>query len=152
MDEFVIISFGVVAAGVLCAYIFNRHKKTGQEQVPLSSENMPRESLTRVLPVGMLIAKTGMHRGVVFAVEPAGVRIGRDKSKNKIIIDSEIVSREHAWIGLEDGKVVVRDLGSRNGTYVNSLEEPRIQSTVLKDGDVIFIGKDGAESFKYKAG
>jgi pSer/pThr/pTyr-binding forkhead associated (FHA) protein len=107
---------------------------------------------TRVLPVGMLIAKTGGHRGMVFAIEPEGIKIGRDKTKNDVVINSEVVSREHAWIGLENGSIVIRDLKSRNGTYINSVDSSRINSEVLKDGDVIFIGKAGTESFKFKAG
>jgi hypothetical protein len=152
MNELVIVAIIVIAVGGTGFYIFNRagKAKKGKEAVPV--ESAPRAALTRVLPVGMLIAKSGVHRGMVFVVEPSGIKIGRDKSKNGIVIDSEIVSREHAWIGLEDGRVVIKDLGSRNGTYINSLDGARIQTVVLKDSDVIFIGKNGVESFKYKSG
>jgi pSer/pThr/pTyr-binding forkhead associated (FHA) protein len=100
----------------------------------------------------MLIAKSGMHRGMVFAIEPKGIRIGRDINKNDIVINSEMVSREHAWVGLEEGKVMIKDLNSRNGTYINSIESARISREILKDGDVIFMGKAGTEAFKFKVG
>ncbi len=152
MNDLFIISVIVIAVGVILFYIFSLRKKAPKEAAAPPVENVPRAALTKVLPVGMLIAKSGMHRGMVFIVEPSGIKIGRDKSKNGIVIDSDVVSREHAWIGLEDGRVVIKDLGSRNGTYINSLDGPRIYTVILKDGDVIFIGKNGAESFKYKAG
>ncbi len=151
MFELLIVS---VVAIILCAiliYVLIRLKQAKKEtQIRIEAERDA--GRTRVLPIGMLIAKSGSHRGMVFAIEPSGFKIGRDKDKNNLVIDSEIVSREHAWIGLENGLVVIRDLDSRNGTYINSLDGARIRVSELKDGDVIFIGKNGVESFKYKAG
>ena len=147
--ELTFVAIGAVVLG-LCLLVWLQ--KGTKAKDALLAENTQKAGLTRVLPVGMLIAKSGIHRGLVFAIDPTGVKIGRDKSQNQIVIDSEIVSREHAWIGLEDGKVVLKDLGSLNGTYINSLEGARIQTIDLKDGDVIFIGKNGTESFKYKTG
>ena len=149
MYEVAIIAIVTGALGLPILVWLRKGKKAKEASL---AENTQKAALTRVLPVGMLIAKSGIHRGLVFAIEPTGVKIGRDKAQNQIIIDSEIVSREHAWIGLEDGKVVLKDLGSLNGTYINSLEGARIQTIDLKDGDVIFIGINGAESFKYKSG
>jgi hypothetical protein len=150
----------ILAAGIICLYAAYRliskfqKQKSDIETPQLSSapEPGPRANITRVLPVGMLIAKTGSHRGMVFAIEPSGVKIGRDKNRNQIIIDDTVVSREHAWVGLEDGKVIIRDMNSSNGTFINSLDSLRIDSETLKDGDVIYIGKTGVDSFKYKAG
>lgn len=147
MVEVIVIAavLGVVGAALL---LFRR--KTGNPQPALSTWEDDMGNLTRVLPVGMLIAKTGTHRGLVFPIDPAGLKIGRDKGKNTVAIDSDVISREHVWIGLEDGRVVIKDLESRNGTYINSLEEARVQTAVLKDGDMIYLGKNGADSFKYK--
>ncbi len=51
---------------------------------------------------------------------------------------SELISRYHCAILSEDGYVAVRDLGSKNGVYLNgtriSLEEE------LKNGDILLIG------------
>jgi len=115
-------------------------------------DNAEKAGLTQVLPVGMLISKSGSHRGLVYTIGPTGVKIGRDRTRNQVIIENAIVSREHAWIGLEDGIVVIKDLNSQNGTYLNSLEAARVETAALKDGDVIYIGKNGMESYKYKAG
>jgi pSer/pThr/pTyr-binding forkhead associated (FHA) protein len=63
--------------------------------------------------------------------------IGRIQ-QNDIIIDNLAVSRRHAKIHIKDGKVVIKDLGSANGTFVNGLQ---IDEAELKSGDIILIGK-----------
>jgi pSer/pThr/pTyr-binding forkhead associated (FHA) protein len=150
---------------IICLFVMIRRMKGTQRKATQRKETVIAEDtkeevfddtqqggLTRVLPVGMLIAKSGSHRGLVYPIEPSGLKIGRDKTRNQIIIESAVVSREHAWVGLENGNVVIKDLNSQNGTYINSLEEGQIQTAVLKEGDVIFIGRNGSESYKYKAG
>lgn len=151
MFELIIVSIVAIIICTIFIYVMIRLKQA-KKKAQMAAEADQNAGRTRVLPIGMLIAKSGSHRGMVFAIEPSGLKIGRDKDKNNLVIDSEIVSREHAWIGLENGIVVIRDLESRNGTYINSLDGARIRVTELKDGDVIYIGKNGVESFKYKAG
>lgn len=51
---------------------------------------------------------------------------------------SDAVSREHCVIITNDQEVVVRDLNSRNGTYVNG--ERVAEEAVLLTGDVLRIG------------
>lgn len=48
------------------------------------------------------------------------------------------VSRQHCELSMADGRVVIRDLGSSNGTYVN---RRRISSTELAPADLINVGK-----------
>jgi len=53
-------------------------------------------------------------------------------------LDDNLVSRMHARISVQNGSVVVEDLHSTNGVYVNGL---RIgHSTLLREGDRILIG------------
>lgn len=52
------------------------------------------------------------------------------------------ISRKHALIRLDSGKITIEDIGSLNGTYVN--RQPRLQPgspVELKDGDEVIIGK-----------
>ncbi len=52
------------------------------------------------------------------------------------------ISRKHALLRLENGKITVEDIGSLNGTYVN--RQPRLQPgnpVELKGGDEIIVGK-----------
>lgn len=52
-----------------------------------------------------------------------------------IVIDEEGISRHHAQIEVVEGKTMLKDLGSRNGTFVNDI---RIETaTEIKAGDKI---------------
>lgn len=53
--------------------------------------------------------------------------------------NDDAVSRQHARLEVEDGNVVVEDMGSSNGTYVNG--EPLRMPRRLRDHDEIQIGK-----------
>jgi pSer/pThr/pTyr-binding forkhead associated (FHA) protein len=70
-------------------------------------------------------------------VFPQGkVVVGRSRDVD-IQIDNADVSRRHAVIYWSEGSVVVKDLGSTNGTMVNGYP---IDSTVVRPSDVIRIG------------
>jgi len=62
--------------------------------------------------------------------------IGRD-SQNDIVINDESVSTHHAEIRLEDGRHILKDLGSTNGLRVNG---ERAMEAVLNDGDLLRFG------------
>ncbi len=59
--------------------------------------------------------------------------LGRDSSCD-ITIPGTHLSRRHAELAIEGHKLLIRDLGSANGTYVN---DERITETELKPGDSI---------------
>ena len=83
--------------------------------------------------------KTGLR----FSLADAVVTIGRRKN-NTIVIDDELISKDHAVIEKErlsdDSDIyryTIRDLGSTNGTYVN---DEKIESASLWNGDLIRVG------------
>ena len=80
-------------------------------------------------------------------VTKQGLLIGRDP-KCQIVLNDDAVSKEHAWIVPIDSGTVVIDRGSTNGTFVNSIDLPKISKIRLQNGDKIFIGK-GAATFTY---
>ena len=47
------------------------------------------------------------------------------------------VSRKHCEIVVEDGSIVINDLGSSNGTYVN---QDRVESIPVSAGDLLSVG------------
>jgi pSer/pThr/pTyr-binding forkhead associated (FHA) protein len=65
------------------------------------------------------------------------VTIGRSPD-NDLPIDNLAVSTHHARVYVEAGRLVVEDLDSLNGTFVNDL---RVERATLHDGDSIWIGK-----------
>ena len=64
------------------------------------------------------------------------VSIGRSRD-NTLSLRGMGISRKHATIYLVDNHIFVRDLGSKNGTYVN---QKAISETEIKPGDVVEIG------------
>jgi pSer/pThr/pTyr-binding forkhead associated (FHA) protein len=65
------------------------------------------------------------------------VTIGR-LPDNTVVIDNPAVSAHHARIFREGADVVIEDLESTNGTYVN---EQHVYRHRLQHGDVVLIGK-----------
>jgi len=57
---------------------------------------------------------------------------------NDVVLDHPTVSRRHARISLRHGRPVLRDLNSRNGTFVNG---QRVEECVLRDGDRLALGE-----------
>jgi pSer/pThr/pTyr-binding forkhead associated (FHA) protein len=87
--------------------------------------------------IGWLAVVAGQQRGRDFRLGPV-TNIGRDASKNDIILDDDAVSAEHARVKLERKQFVLYDLASTNGTFVNG---QRTQRHVLFDKDEIVIGE-----------
>jgi pSer/pThr/pTyr-binding forkhead associated (FHA) protein len=65
------------------------------------------------------------------------VSIGRSPD-NDLPVDNLAVSNYHARVYFEAGRLVVEDLDSLNGTFVNDL---RVERATLHDGDKIHVGK-----------
>ena len=80
--------------------------------------------------------------------EKIKITIGRTAS-NDIQVDNVAVSAHHARI-VQDGRYyVIEDLNSTNGTFVN---EKKITRRVLKENDVITIGKHSLVVIPEKGG
>lgn len=69
------------------------------------------------------------------------ITIGRAPD-NDLHVDNLAVSSHHARIFNDSGKLVVEDMNSLNGTFVNS---QRITRATLKPGDVVTVGKHTVE-------
>lgn len=84
-----------------------------------------------------LIVVRGKPEGKIIPLVGSTFRVGRGEGCH-LRPNSEQVSRQHAEVVIGDEAVVVRDLGSRNGTILNgtaiSGESP------LKNGDLLQIG------------
>jgi len=69
------------------------------------------------------------------------IGIGRAPD-NALHVDNLAVSSHHARIFNDAGKLVVEDMNSLNGTFVNS---QRVTRATLKPGDVVTVGKHSIE-------
>jgi hypothetical protein len=62
--------------------------------------------------------------------------IGRSSDLDMVLVE-DMVSRKHAKISSHNGQVIIQDLGSTNGTFVNGEKIKRVR---LREGDRILIG------------
>src|SRR5215468_9495849 len=83
-----------------------------------------------------LIALSGPLNGNVLLLTGKEISIGRDPS-NVICVDSRSVSRRHCLIVRSEDEVLIQDLDSLNGTFVNDVP---IKERKLGKGDKIAIG------------
>ncbi len=143
----------IILVGLVLFFTARRKKQTGAipaEEVRRSTEKVT-TSPTAVEGghlFGELVVEAGAVKGKSFPVSSKGLVIGRDPGSADILVQDERVSRRHAWIGPEGGDVVVRDLDSSNGTFLNSSDN-RITKAVLKEGDRILLGQSGFAVFRY---
>ncbi len=80
---------------------------------------------------------SGKYQGGEFPLKPEKqVVIGRSSDLDMVLVE-DMVSRKHAKITVASGKVIIEDLGSTNGTFVNG---EKIKQARLKEGDRILIG------------
>ena len=83
-----------------------------------------------------LIAVRGSFRGMSFPLPQGDVSIGR-ATTNDICLEDVLVSRRHCVVRDSAGQSTIIDLGSQNGTFVNSLP---VTEQRLKPGDRVEIG------------
>jgi pSer/pThr/pTyr-binding forkhead associated (FHA) protein len=62
--------------------------------------------------------------------------VGRSSDLDMVLVE-DMVSRKHAKISASEDQIVIQDLGSTNGTFVNG---EKIKKARLKEGDRILIG------------
>ena len=91
-----------------------------------------------------IIVIAGPNVGEMFKVDGVS-HVGRGQAAEIRITDTEI-SRKHARFIVEGDQVVVEDLNSTNGTFVNGTQ---IRRKLLQDGDKIQVGTTTILKFSY---
>lgn len=85
---------------------------------------------------GVVFDRFSLPSGPMPARPPQVLGIGRGR-ENQIVLDDLLASRRHTQLLPRPGGFEVRDLGSRNGTYVNG---QRIAVAHLGEGDLLAVG------------
>ena len=84
-----------------------------------------------------LTATNGPVQGATFRLRQ-GVRVIGRADGADILVEDPKVSRRHATVERSDGQVLLSDVGSTNGTWLN--HERVAGSALLADGDQIRVG------------
>lgn len=85
-----------------------------------------------------LVSVAGPHMNQRFQFGPGTVRIGREVGSGVMLAQDVVVSRNHAELIWNGNNWMIRDLGSRNGLWINGV---RVSEHALKMGDQIGIGQ-----------
>ena len=116
------------------------------------SQERPNEEVTAVRPSSepkpVKLKLVSIQRQPEETHEIAGesIMVGRDRSCS-IVLTHPAVSRRHARITVNGPTLLLEDLKSANGTYVNNARVERIN---LKPGDIVRFGADPSCSFVVK--
>ena len=87
--------------------------------------------------VGWFVAMSGDQKGEDFRLHDGKNSVGSAPDAQIPLRDST-VSGQHASVRFEDGRFVLTDLDSSNGTFLN---DKRVSREELKDNDVIRFGE-----------
>jgi pSer/pThr/pTyr-binding forkhead associated (FHA) protein len=80
---------------------------------------------------------SGKYQGGEFPlVADKEIVIGRSSDLDMVLVE-DMVSRKHAKISTVGDQIIIQDLGSTNGTFVNG---EKIKKARLKEGDRVLIG------------
>ena len=94
---------------------------------------------------GRLVGVEGPYAGQVFALQGTNMEVGREVGKDISLAADVTISRGHARLVQENGAVIVMDLGSSNGTYVNGQRLANPMEIV--PGDIVQFG---SSKFRYE--
>lgn len=101
-----------------------------------------------------LLCLKGPYAGQEFPVEGHGIVLGRDPAMASVILDDSSVSRSHANVFLsQDGRVILQDLRSTNGTFLidSSGSRAKVQGDViLADGQRFSLGTNDDNVFEIR--
>jgi hypothetical protein len=106
---------------------------------PEEGEEEGAEALDELRTEGpaLVVRSGGGRAGEHFLLQNERITVGRSPECD-IFLDDVTVSRRHALVKQADGRFLIEDQGSLNGTFLN---RRRIESAPLEDGDEVQIGK-----------
>ena len=86
----------------------------------------------------LLLVQRGPNEGSRWKIREGETEVGRHSSSS-VLLDDISVSRRHAVVRRDGARIVVEDLGSLNGTYLNGQRITAAEP--LQHGDCLQIGR-----------
>lgn len=75
---------------------------------------------------------------LLFRILPGSIKTVGRAPRADFVVDAPLVSRLHCRLTLQSDGLLVEDLESRNGTFVNG---ERVTKLVMRSGDVLRVGR-----------
>lgn len=140
----------LIAAVGSVALVAGRRRRPRMPARRSSMESVVAPAGTKADPsiLGKFTILTGERAGDKLGLGGSGIRIGRESAICEIVLENPKVSRLHAEVVSIDGKVLLIDRNSSNGTFVN---DQRIDRRFLEDGDIIHFGGRNAVAVAFQA-
>jgi len=91
----------------------------------------------RGVPARLVVIEPKDRKGTAYAID-GEVTIGREPDNTLVVDNDTYISSYHARVAVEDGVVVVDDLSSRNGTFLNGTRITKQRA--VNTGDRIQVG------------
>ena len=142
-----LLTVGAFALLVLVGKIEVRFSPKMPDQPHLAADPPPGGVVNPAAVKARLVVVRGLKPGVEFQLCDGRNFIGRaDQKPVEVDIEDQEPadrvwsSRQHALITWENGSLVIEDLSSANGTYVNRDRVPPGQKRELKANDIVQIG------------
>ena len=105
--------------------------------------------MTETESMAVLVVEGGESDASIFTIDRGQCIVGKPPTAD-IPLGSPFISREHAEIRLTDGRHYLRDLGSKNGTWVNGAPVPP-EGHPLANGDRVELAR-GQVTLRYLTG
>lgn len=162
----------LVCIGIVVGMVFGKKKNTGKKDggdqiddtfpsfhldtpdypAPAAFDDFRSDSVSPMNPPGdgnkkklFLACSGGYMDGRLYPIGDEPITIGRGNPGQLVICypgDTPGVSRNHARLYKERGRLMLMDCNSSNGTYVKNVGKiPPMQPRELKVGDVFYIGE-----------
>jgi pSer/pThr/pTyr-binding forkhead associated (FHA) protein len=75
---------------------------------------------------------------LTFRILPGGIKTVGRAARADFVVDAPLVSRLHCRLTLQPDGLLVEDLESTNGTFVNG---ERVRTLLLRSGDALRVGR-----------
>ncbi len=149
-----LVIIALVVLIIIVVVMMKRRQPVYEEPPPVEAPMAPAPQRTIMLGVGggedslpivgWVVPMGGPNQFQTFKLGQGATKLGTGGAAQVVVVDS-FMSTEHAEIVCSASGFVLNDLGSTNGTYVNSR---RVSSHELVDNDVFKLGKT---DFKFKS-
>ncbi len=128
----------IIELGEQITFFYEHDPNSASVLKPISREELAQATHLTVNP-SLVLMTSNLNQRVVYTLSDNEIIVGRDLGSGIVIQEPE-VSRSHMRLRRAGNTYMLEDLGSTNGTYVNSKAVTKGDVITLQNNDVIEIG------------